>query len=164
MNTLCKAVIVASTLSVASAASAVAGPVEDRKELMKSVVKSVKIAVPMAKGEVTFDAAAAAAAMQTINDVPDKFVKLFPEGSDKHPDTEAAPKIWQDMKGFQAAAAKLKASALSGVDAANKGEGAFKAAFTALIENCKGCHKAYAAEHPDTSAPLKKCKGCHQKK
>ena len=35
---------------------------------------------------------------------------------------------------------------------------------SAYHRNCKGCHKDYAVEHPDTSAPLKKCNGCHQKK
>lgn len=144
MNSLCKAVIVASVLSVAAAASAVAGPVEDRKELMKSVVKSVKLAVPMAKGEVPFDAAAAAAAMQIISDVPDKFVKLFPEGSGTHPKTEASPKIWQNMNDFLAKAADLKTASAKTKAAASQGPDAFKAAvFGSLLKACKGCHDAY---------------------
>ena len=57
MNGLYKTLIVASALSVAVASTAVAGPVEDRKELMKTVGKSVKLAVSMAKGDVPFDAA-----------------------------------------------------------------------------------------------------------
>lgn len=144
MNSLCKAVILASALSVASVASAVAGPVEDRQELMKSVVESVKIAVPMAKGETPFDAAAAAAAMQTINEVPDKFVKLFPAGSDKHEKTEAAPKIWQDMNDFMAKAAALKAASATTKAAASQGQDAFKVAvFDSLLKACKECHDAY---------------------
>ncbi len=144
MNGLYKTLIVASALSLAVASSAVAGPVEDRKELMKSVGKSVKLAVPMAKGDVPFDAAAAAAAMQTIHDVPDKFVKLFPEGSDKHPKTEASPKIWQDMNGFLAKAADLKAASAKTKAAASQGQQAFQAAvFGPLVKACKGCHDAY---------------------
>ncbi len=144
MKSLFKAGIVASALSVASVASASAGPVEDRKELMKAVVKSVKIAVPMAKGEVPFDAAVAAAAMQTINEVPDKFVKLFPAGSDKHEKTEASPKIWTDMKDFMAKAADLKAASKATKDAVGKGQDAFKAAvFGSLVKTCKGCHDTY---------------------
>ena len=144
MNRLCKAVIIASALSVTASVSAVAGPVEDRKELMKSVVKSVKLAVPMAKGEVPFDAAAAAAAMQTINEVPDKFVKLFPAGSDKHEKTEASPKIWQDMNDFMAKAADLKAASAKTKTAAGQGLDAFKAAvFDDLVKTCKACHDAY---------------------
>ena len=144
MNSFCKAVIVASALSVASAASSVAGPVEDRQELMKSVVKSIKLAVPMAKGEIPFDAAAAASAMQIINEVPDKFVKLFPKGSDQHPKTEASLKIWQNMNDFLSKAADLKAASAKTKAAAGQGLPAFKAAvFGPLLKTCKGCHDAY---------------------
>ncbi len=144
MNGLYKAAIVASALSVAVASSAVAGPVEDREALMKTVGKSVKLAVSMAKGDVPFDAAAAAAAMQTIHDVPDKFVKLFPQGSDKHPKTEASPKIWQDMNGFLAKANDLKAASAKTKAAASQGQQAFQAAvFGPLVKTCKGCHDAY---------------------
>lgn len=141
MNRLCKAVIVASMLGVAAGTTAGAGPVEDRQELMKSVGKSTKLAAQMSKGEVPFDAAAAAAAMQTINGVPDKFTKLFPKGSDMHPKTTAAPKIWQDMKGFLAGAANLKVASAKAKDAAGKGPAAFKAAvFGPLLKTCKACH------------------------
>ncbi len=145
MNRLYKAVIVAGALSVAASAAAVAGPVEDRKELMKSVGKSIKFVVPMAKGEVPFDGFLAAEAMRIINEVPDKYVKLFPEGSDKHPKTEASPKIWQDMKGFLAKAEDLKTASAQAMAAADKEDAAaFKAAvFGPLVKACKGCHEAY---------------------
>ncbi len=120
MNRLYKAVIVAGALSVAASAAAVAGPVEDRKELMKSVGKSIKFVVPMAKGEAPFDGFLAAEAMRIINEVPDKYVKLFPEGSDKHPKTEASPKIWQDMKGFLAKAEGLKTASALAMAAADR--------------------------------------------
>jgi cytochrome c556 len=144
MNRFYKAVIVASALGVATVSSAFAGPVEDRKELMKSVVKSVKLAVPMAKGETPFDAAAAAAAMQTINDAAGKFVKLFPEGSGTHPKTEALPKIWQNMNDFKAKAADLQAASAKTKAAAGQGQEAFKAAvFGSLVKTCKACHDTY---------------------
>ena len=144
MNKFYKAVVVASALGVATVSSAFAGPVEDRKELMKSVVKSVKLAVPMAKGETPFDAAAAAAAMQTINEVPDKFVKLFPAGSDKHEKTEASPKIWQNMTDFVAKGADLKAASAKTKAAAGQGQVAFNAAvFGSLVKTCKACHDTY---------------------
>jgi hypothetical protein len=34
----------------------------------------------------------------------------------------------------------------------------------AYHRNCKNCHKAYLAEHPDSKAPYKKCNDCHEKK
>lgn len=146
MNRLFKAVIIASAMSVSVAATtAIAGPVEDRKELMKSVGKSLKVAIPMVKGEVPFDGFLAAEAMRTINGVPDKFAKLFPEGSGKHPKTEASPKIWQDMKGFLAKAEELKAASALALAAADKDDAdAFKAAvFGSLVKTCKGCHEGF---------------------
>ena len=145
MKRLYKAVIVANVLSVAASASAVAGPVDDRQELMKSVGKSIKFVVPMAKGEVPFDGFLAAEAMRTINSVPDKYVKLFPEGSGNHPKTEASPKIWQDMKGFLAKAEELKTASAQAMAAADKEDAAaFKAAvFGPLLKACKGCHEGY---------------------
>ena len=143
MNRLYKAVFVACALSVMAGAAA-AGPVEDRQELMKSVVKSLKLSIKMVKGELPYDAAAAAAAMQTIHDVPDKYTKLFPAGSDTHPKTEASPKIWQDMQGFLAKAEDMKTASAKANDAASQGQDAFKAAiFGELVKSCKGCHEAY---------------------
>ena len=144
MNRLYKAAVAAGALSVAAAATAAAGPVEDRQELMKSVGKSIKLSVRMAKGEVPYDAAAAAAAMQTINGVPDKFTKLFPEGSDMHLKTTAALRIWEDMKGFLARAADMKAASAKARVAAGQGQDAFKAAVLGpVLKTCKACHDTY---------------------
>lgn len=145
MSRLYKAAFVASAVSFAVIANAaVAGPVEDRKELMKSVGKSLKVAIPMVKGEVPFDAAKAEAAMRTINSVPDKFAKLFPEGSDMHEKTEASPKIWKDMKGFLEKSEALKVASAQAIIAAGKGADAFKASvFGSLVKTCKGCHEGY---------------------
>lgn len=139
-----KMLAIASGMSVALASVATAGPVEERKELMKSVGKAIKAAVPMAKGEAPYDAAAAADAMKTMNEVPDKFVKLFPEGTGDHPETEAAPKIWENMDDFVAKANDLKTASAAAMDAAGKGQEAFKAAlFGSVVKTCKGCHDAY---------------------
>jgi len=143
MNYL-KMIAVAGCMSMALVSVAAAGPVEDRKEIMKSVGKAIKAAVPMAKGEVPFDAAAAAAAMKTMNEAPDKFVALFPEGSGDHPETEASPKIWENKDDFAAKANDLKTASASAIEAAGKGQDAFKAAlFGSVVKTCKGCHDAY---------------------
>lgn len=144
MNGLFKSIVVACGMSVALASAAAADPVEERKELMKSVGKSMKIAVPMAKGETAYDAAAAADAMKTINGVPDKFVTLFPAGSDQDPDTTASPKLWENMDDFKAKANGLKEASADAIDAAAKGHEEFKAAlFGSVAKTCKGCHEAY---------------------
>ncbi len=144
MNRLYKAIVDASVLGVLAAATASAGPVEDRKELMKSNGKSMKLSVQMVKGEIPYDAAAAAAAMQSIHEVPDKFIKLFPAGSDTHPETKASPKIWKDMKGFLEKAEDLKVASAKARDTANQGLEAFKAVlFGEVGKACKGCHDTY---------------------
>lgn len=144
MNGISRTIIVAGAFCVGAAVSAIAGPAEERQELMKSVGDAVKVAVPMAKGEAAYDAAAASKAMRTIGSVPDKFVKLFPKGSETGAKTEASPKIWEDMKGFLAKAEDLKTASAAAVDAAAKGQDAFKAAvFGSLLKSCKGCHDAY---------------------
>ncbi len=119
-------------------------PVKARRALMKGVVgKNAKLALQMVKGETPFDAAKAGAVMAAISDVPDRYVKLFPEGSDMDPETEASPKIWQDMTGFLAAAEKLKIDSAAASTAAAQGEAQFATAFNKVVENCKACHEAY---------------------
>lgn len=143
MNMIARYSVTLGTLAiVATGALAAEDPVKARQELMKTVGKSTKLSAQIVKGQIPFDSLTAEDAMQTIADVPDKYVTLFPAGSDKG-ETEASPKIWEDMAGFKAAAEKLKTAALNGVKAAGKGEAAFKTAFSELVKNCKGCHQDY---------------------
>lgn len=114
-----------------------------RKEMMKSVGGATKAASQMVKGETPFDAAKAAAAMTTIATGWEPFAKLFPAGTEKGGETTASPKIWQDMKDFDAKGKKMASDAKTAADAAAKGPDAFKAAFGEMAKNCKGCHEVY---------------------
>jgi len=153
MNSFAKIILVAGAAMIGAAGVlADDDPVKARKELMKTVLKGTKLSGGMVKWEIPYDAAQAAAAMQSIADVPDKFVKLFPASSNpgdtfpagsKAGDTQAAPKIWKDKKGFEDWANKLKVAATAGAAAAGHGEDAFKAAFIAMVKTCKGCHENY---------------------
>lgn len=144
MRGFCKTVALAGAFTIAVGSAVAAGPIEERQELMKSVGKSIKVAVPMAKGEAPYDAEAAKAAMKTINEVPDKFVKLFPDGSQEGGETEASPKIWENMEDFMSKANALKTASAETMEAADKGQEAFKeAVFGSLVKTCKGCHDAY---------------------
>jgi len=144
MRGFCKTVVLAGAFGIAVSSAVAAGPIEERQELMKSVGKSIKVAVPMAKGEAPYDAEAAKAAMKTINEVPDKFVKLFPDGSQEGGETEASPKIWENMEDFMAKANALKTASAEAMEAADKGQEAFKGAvFGSVVKTCKGCHDAY---------------------
>lgn len=144
MNRFAKfAIALGSVAVVATGAVAADDPVKDRKALMKTVGKNTKLSSQLAKGKIPYEAGQAETAMKTIAGVPDKYVTLFPEDSDIHPDTEASPKIWEDMAGFKAAAGKMKAAANAGAQAAGQGKEAFAAAFGNLIKTCKGCHESY---------------------
>lgn len=144
MKTIAKYSVVLGALAIVTTTAVAADdPIKARQELMKSVVKATKLSGQMVKGEIPFDSSAASNAMQTIAGVPDKYVTLFPAGSEKGGETEASPKIWEDMAGFKAEAEKLKMSAKKGVEAAGKGAAEFKAAFGEMVKSCKSCHQDY---------------------
>src|SRR6185312_7376897 len=106
--------------TVAISAEDLAAAVKERRHLMKEVVApAAKLGGQMVKGVKPFDAAAAAKAMNEINDVPDKYVKLFPKGTehggiadskipDKDDQSEAKPEIWENFDDFKKIAMKLK--------------------------------------------------------
>lgn len=143
MNRAAKLAALVSALALGATVALAADPVKERKEMMKSVGKSTKLAAQMVRGQQPFDAGKAQAAMQTIAGVPDKYVTLFPESSKGHPESEASPKVWEDMAGFKKAADQLKADGEAAVEAAGKGLDEFKAAFGNLVKNCKSCHESY---------------------
>ena len=114
-----------------------------RKAMMKNVGASMRVAGTMMKGAMEFDAVAAELAMRTMNSSALGFALAFPEGTESGGDTEAAPAIWSDSDGFQAAAKKFADDTMAAVEAAKQGEDAFKAAFGAVASNCKGCHEKF---------------------
>ncbi|GAB4225165.1 MAG: cytochrome c [Methyloligellaceae bacterium] len=139
-------ILAISGLVAAGVTTAIAAgdPIKERKELMKNVVgKNTKLAGGMVKGEVPFDAAKAAEAMKAIAAAPEKFITLFPKGSETGGETTAAPKIWEDRKGFEDWATKLNKAATAASEAAGQGADAFKVAFGELVKTCKGCHQSY---------------------
>ena len=107
----------------------------------------------MVKGVEPFDADKAAKAMNDISRVPDKYVTLFPKGTEhggvadsqsRQGDRgEAKPEIWEDFDGFKAIAMKLKDASAKAAGAAAQGKGTFTAAFTDMTKVCKECHETY---------------------
>ncbi|MBZ0161576.1 MAG: cytochrome c [Notoacmeibacter sp.] len=134
------------SLSVSGAVAA-DDPVAVRKALMQAMGASAGTSGAMMKGELDYNPAVAKAAIATVNAVAHAFGGFFPEGSDMASDTTAAPKIWEDMAGFEAQIGKLKettiaASAASGKDGPADLE-AFKAAMGPVLGNCKECHESW---------------------
>ena len=113
---------------------------------MKDIVgPAAKLGGQMVKGVKPFDAEAAAKAMNEISGVPDKYVKLFPKGTEHGAiaDSEAKPAIWEDFAKFEATAKKLKDASAKAASAAAEGEAAFAAAFKDMTSVCKECHETF---------------------
>jgi cytochrome c556 len=135
--------------AVPVSAEDLAAAVKERRHLMKDVVKPAnKRGDDMVRGKIPFDAAKAAKAMNDIQGVPDKYVKLFPKGTEQGAiaDSEALPEIWEDFDDFKAIAMKLKDASATAGAAAEQGEEAFAAAFRDMNKVCKQCHESYRAE------------------
>jgi cytochrome c556 len=137
------------TISASVWAEDLATAVKERRYLMDEVVKPAnKLGLDMLDGKVPFNGAKAAEAMNEIHDVPDKYVKLFPKGTEHGAiaDSEALPAIWEDFDDFKSLASKLKDASAKAAAAAEEGEEAFTTAFDDMNKVCKQCHKSYRAE------------------
>lgn len=133
----------ATTLAFTSLALAGGTPQHERHELMESVKDAAKVVGPMLEGEREYDNAAAMESLNSWAKVAAEFGGLFPEGSETGEDTEAAPAIWEDREGFDAALIEWS-DAIDTAIAANPAtlEDA-KPVLGAVFGKCKNCHDTY---------------------
>ena len=132
--------------TLAISAEDLAAAVKERRHLMKDIVgPAAKLGGQMVKGVKPFVAEAAAKAMNDINSVPDKYVMLFPKGTEHGAiaDSKAKPAVWEDFDKFKATAAKLKDASAKAAGAAAQGKDAFTAAFNDMTKVCKECHETF---------------------
>lgn len=139
-----KAVLFAIAIAgVAGAVTAADEPQVLRQGLMKGVGQSTGALVAIAKGEKPYDSAVVKASLETISKNVKAFPDQFPPGSETGMESEASPKIWENMDDFKAKAAKLGAdvdATLAQLPADQAGVGA---ALGAIGKNCGGCHETY---------------------
>jgi cytochrome c556 len=143
MKTLTKTLILGLVMvgGIAFAGNATDPIAKARQDLMDSNGGAAKVLGGMAKGEVAFDAAAAAAAKATLvanaADIP---VKFKDQATD--PASHAKPEIWANWDDFAAKAGDLgKAAAAldtTSLDTLKAGMGGVGGA-------CGACHQAYKA-------------------
>lgn len=124
-----------------SAVLAQEDPVKVREGLMKQIGGSMGALAAIAKGEKPYDAEIVKASLTTISTDIKAFPDQFPAGSDAN--SEASPKIWENMEDFKAKAAKLGSDADTALaqlpgDAAGVG-----AALGVIGKNCGECHQLY---------------------
>ncbi len=119
--------------------------VKERKALMKKVGGSIGLTVKMVKGAIPFDAAKAEQALKTMAEAADKFPTLFKEGTDmtKVKESEASPKIWENLEDFKKKSEAFKLAALASAEAAKKGKGPLAGTLKALGGTCASCHTSY---------------------
>lgn len=134
--------VVAVTAIGATAVLAQQDPIAARKALMKANGQSAGVLAKMVKGEAPFDADAAKKAFATFEDAAAKMPNLFPDNSKTGGETAAAPKIWEDTADFKARFVKLGNDAKA-ASASLKDVDSLKAAFSAMANNCNGCHEVY---------------------
>jgi cytochrome c556 len=142
---LTRAFAVAAVAAVAFGATAVLAqqdPIAQRQALMKDNGKHAKLGAAMLKGEAQFDLAKAKEIFATFEKAAMQMPDLFPPDSKTGHETTASPKIWENMADVKARFKKLgedaKAAEASVTDLAS-----FKTAFTAMGQDCGGCHKMY---------------------
>ena len=117
-------------------------PITIRQESMKQVGAASKALGSMVRGRTDYNAETAQQAFTQIRDAVAIFAENFPEGSDSGK-TDALPKIWEDMEGFQAASAKFMNEADAAIEPAGESLDSLKSSFEKVAANCKSCHMVY---------------------
>jgi len=132
-------------IALASAAPAVLAqqdPIATRKAIMKKNGEHAKLGAKMVKSEEPFDLEKAKTIFVVFQQAADEVPNLFPVDSKTGGETEALPKIWEDMADFKAKFAKFGADAKA-AQASVTDFDSFKASFGAVMKNCGGCHELY---------------------
>lgn len=136
----------AALLAMTSMAYADDDPRHVRHEAMEEVRDAAKVLGAMMKGESEFEVEAVQASLDVFDDVSSYFGDLFPEGSETGEGTEAAPAIWTDREGFEAALQKWRAAATAAIDADPQTLEDAKPVIGPIFNTCKGCHDNYRIE------------------
>ena len=121
-------------------------PQDERHELMESVKDGAKVIGPMLQDKKDFDAEAAMAALKVWNEVGQKFGDLFPEGSEGG---EAAPTIWEDREGFNAALKEWQDATNAAIAANPQTLEDATASIGPVFNTCKNCHDTYRIEEEE---------------
>ena len=143
-----KHLAIPAALMILFSLNAVAGdnPQAKRQDLMKDVRESAKVIGGMMRGQADYDAAAVSDALTVFKKAAGKFGKLFPEGTESGEETEAAPAIWEDRAGFDAAIAAWADATDAALAAVPDTLDAAKPVLGSVMRNCKGCHDDYRIE------------------
>ena len=113
---------------------------------MEGVRDAAKPVGMMLRGEAEFDSEVLMQSLNVWKEAGAVFGGLFPEGSETGMDTEAAPAIWDDREGFNAALAKWQNAVDAAIEASPDTLEAAKPVVGPVFQTCKGCHDDYRVE------------------
>lgn len=137
---LCLVSMLAATMTVAAA-----DPIEERKENMKERGALMRVLGPIAQERAPFDAAAVFDALESLNEnaqAAADVASLWPAGTETG-DTDSAPRIWEDLEGYQAASDRYAADVAAALAANPQDLPSFQAVFQPVAANCGACHEPY---------------------
>lgn len=124
----------------------VADPISLRRVAMQQVGAGMGALGAMAKREIPFEPAVAALALRTMLAAASGYGMLFPEGTEEGGGSRAAPAIWSDRAGFDAAWAKFLSDLDTTVAAPPTDLEALAATMGVVGANCRACHEDYRVE------------------
>ena len=130
-------------LIFASAVIAADDPAHERHEIMEGVRDAAKPVGLMLRGEQAYDPASVSVSLQVFADAAATVGDLFPEGSQGG---EAAPAIWEDREGFNAALKEWHETIVAAQQAGPQTLEEAKPVLGPIFGACKNCHDSYRIE------------------
>lgn len=138
-----RSLLLVALLSTATIGVADDGPQDERHEIMEGVRDAAKPLGDMLRGKAEYDADVVMESLLTWRKAGETFGDLFPDGSEGG---EAAPAIWEDREGFDAALAKWLRETNAAIDVAPQTVAEAGPVVGAAFKNCKSCHDKYRIE------------------
>ena len=121
--------------------------IAERKGIMRGNGAAARTGNQLIRREVPFDVAKAREVFAGIQSGMTRFPNLFSENSKTGGETKASPRIWEDMTGFRARAAKIVQDATEAA-ATTTDLASFQANFQKVTTNCNACHETYRINPP----------------
>ncbi|MEM1173995.1 MAG: cytochrome c [Pseudomonadota bacterium] len=121
-------------------------PIKERQSLMKDTRNAAGPVGKMLRGDLDFDADTFMESMNVFLTVGTQYGDLFPDGSEFGNGTEAAPAIWSDRAGFNAALDRWVTATRAAVEAAPQSLDEARPVAGKVFQSCKGCHDNYRVD------------------
>ena len=138
-----KATLAIAALATGSWVIAADDPAHERHEIMEGVRDAAKPVGLMLRGEEDYDPFSVSVSLQVFADAAATFGDLFPAGSEGG---EAAPAIWTDRAGFDAALVEWQTRITAAQQANPQTLDEAKPIVGPVFGACKNCHDSYRIE------------------